>query len=184
MNNIEQLEAWGLPTTSDVAAIQAARNHDPASGLIWTEEPSKEEMESRVAILLGHKEPPKFDNTKTARIAYGYAIQETINTKGNPDWVTIMDKMEKFIADSPWSVKDYEVFSHDSDAPPKLDAMGVPKKKKGAKKALAIEVYNREKLTDPDRSRKDWIELLMEEVGLSKAGASTYYASLKNGSMK
>jgi hypothetical protein len=114
-------------------------------------------------------------------MAYGYAIQETIENNGNAEWLVVMNKMNKLIAHSPWSVKDYEAFTHESDAPAKLDAVGVPKRKKGAKKQLAIEVYNREKGTE--RTRGEWIELLMGEVGLSKAGASTYFAGLKKGTM-
>ena len=180
MNNIERLQAWGIPTANAVIAIQAARNHDQASGLLWTEELTQQEMELRVAALLDI-DTPTFTNYKTARVAYGYAIQETIETGGKADWTVVVTKMDKLIAQSPWSVKDYETFTHESDAPAKLDAVGVPKRKKGAKKALAIEVYNREKGTE--RTRGEWIELLMGEVGLSKAGASTYYAGLKKGTM-
>ena len=44
---------------------------------------------------------------------------------------------------------------------------------------IAKKVYedNKGKVT----ARKDWIALLVKEVGLTEAGASTYYANLKNG---
>ncbi len=181
MNVIDQLVAWGIPVDNDCQAIQAIRNHDPASGLLWTEELSKEEKEERIALLLGI-EKPNFPNDKHARVVYGYAVGESVRLGRPVDPADIFAKVEKLIGEMPWVVKEYETYAHEDHGPVKLDAVGAPKRKKGAKKALAIEVYNREKGTE--RTRKEWIDLLMEEVGLSKAGASTYYASLKNGSMK
>ena len=176
MNNIEQLQAWGIPTDYDVAAVQAIRNHDGTSGIAWTPELTQAEMEERTQLLLGCEVTP-FVNYKTARMAYGYAVQETVRAQGQCDPELVISKMEALIKDMPFIVKDYEVFSHDSEGPAKLDAVGQIKRKKGVKKALAIEVYNKEKGTE--RTRQEWIALLMEAVGLSKAGASTYYAQLK-----
>lgn len=180
MKIIEQLEAWGIPTDYDVKAVQAIRNHDPSSGLLWTEELSKEQKEERIALILGIDQIT-FENDKHARLVYGYAVGETVKAGGQVDAQDILNRVAKTIDDMPWVVKEYEAFSHADEGPPKLDAVGNVKQKKGAKKALAIEVYNREKGTE--RSRKEWIELLMSEVGLSKAGASTYYAGLKKGTM-
>lgn len=181
MNIIEQLTAWGIPTDYDVKAVQAIRNHDAQSGLLWTEELTKQQKEQRVATILGI-EPISFDNDKHARLVYGYAVGETVKAGHQVDPEMIFAKVKNIIGEMPWVVTMYESFSHADDGPVKLDAIGEPKRKKGAKKAIAVEVYNREKGTE--RTRGEWIELLMNEVGLSKAGASTYYAGLKKGTMK
>jgi hypothetical protein len=61
---------------------------------------------------------------------------------------------------------------------PKLDALGKPKRKKGAKKELAKKVYN-EKIAGKQLTRKQAIAIIAEEVGMTPAGASTYYGNLK-----
>jgi hypothetical protein len=57
-----------------------------------------------------------------------------------------------------------------------------PKAKKGAKKSQAIALWTSR--SNEDLTRKQWIELLVSEVGMTAAGASTYYSALKKGTMK
>ena len=180
VNVIEQLKAWGIPTDYEVRAVQAIRNHDQSSGLAWTIELSKEEKEQRIALLMDIDQPV-FESEKHARLVYGYVVSEIVRQQGPVDIVMIMDKVKKTIGEMPWVVKEFESFTHVDTGPPKLDARGNVKAKKGTKKTKAIEVYNREKGTE--RTRQEWIALLVEEVGLSKAGASSYLAALKNGTM-
>lgn len=52
--------------------------------------------------------------------------------------------------------------------------------KKGARKVLALRVYN-ERIKDHELTRKEAIAILVEEVGLTPAGASTYYSNFKSG---
>lgn len=95
------------------------------------------------------------------------AAVEDMYAKGITDAV-------KYINSSPW------VFAKPEDeTPPKLNADGTVAPKKGDKKVIAKKLYedNKGKIT----ARKDWIALLVKEVGLTEAGASTYYANLKNG---
>ena len=63
-----------------------------------------------------------------------------------------------------------------------FDAMGQPKKKKGAKKEMALAEWAQHK--DKGWTRKQWIEHLVKTVGLSPAGASTYYHNLRTGLYK
>lgn len=67
----------------------------------------------------------------------------------------------------------------DENVPPKLDANGNVQPAKGDKKVLAKKLWNENqgKIT----TRKGWIELLCKEVGMTPAGASTYYHNLKTG---
>lgn len=95
------------------------------------------------------------------------AAVEEMYTKGIDDAIRYMNN-------SPW------VFAKpEEDVAPKLNADGTVAPKKGDKKVIAKKLYedNKGKIT----ARKDWIALLVKEVGLTEAGASTYYANLKNG---
>ena len=92
---------------------------------------------------------------------------EELYTKGIADAI-------KYINNNPW------VFAKPEDeVAPKLNSDGTVAPKKGDKKVIAKKLYedNKDKVT----ARKDWIALLVKEVGLTEAGASTYYANLKNG---
>ena len=162
----------GVPTESFSAAIHHFYDRVDFS---------KDRYESLIAEIIGLDNPPTFESIKEAKLYFLYTIQETVrafNTGTVPDmddlWDAIVVKTKTMIARSPWSIKEYDTYA---TGEPKLDAMGKPKPKKGAKKELARQVY----LDNNHRTmkRKEWIELLMEKVGLSQGGASTYYANLK-----
>jgi hypothetical protein len=89
-------------------------------------------------------------------------------------WLRSIQDGIRYIALNPW------VFAKpEDDTPPKLNADGTVAPKKGDKKIIAKEVYEKNK--DKVKTRKEWIALLVKEVGLTEAGASTYYANLKSG---
>lgn len=87
-------------------------------------------------------------------------------------YVKSVEEAKKYIANSPWVFAKAEVDE-------KFNSDGSPASKKGDKKLLAKEVYEANK--GKEMSRKEWIALLVKEVGLTPAGASTYYANLKKG---
>jgi hypothetical protein len=58
---------------------------------------------------------------------------------------------------------------------PRVDAAGNPKKKKGAKQELAAELYQKNK----DKDRKEIIQIFVDEIGMSKAGATTYFYNMR-----
>jgi hypothetical protein len=98
------------------------------------------------------------------------------DTSRTPDdlWLKSIQDGIRFIAENPW------VFAKtEDDTPPKLNPDGSLAPKKGDKKVIAKKVYedNKGKIN----TRKEWIALLVKEVGLTEAGASTYYANLKAG---
>lgn len=97
-----------------------------------------------------------------------------------------LKQAHKYILENSW------VFStgDDPNAPPKLDAAGNVAPKKGDKQANAKKLWVDNQKNDAlfvtkdgERNpvRKLWIELLVKEVGLTTAGASTYYHNLKTG---
>ena len=66
--------------------------------------------------------------------------------------------------------------SFDENAPPVIDDRGNRKRKKGAKKQMAAELYQARRL---EVTRPEMIALFMEEIGMSKAGATTYFHNNK-----
>lgn len=134
------------------------------------------EYVKRIKELVGIN--AKFEDSNMYRMSYAYMVTDIIKATDNTDkpdvskiWRTAKVKAAKLVKDQPW------MFAS-TDAEPKLDAEGNVKPKKGAKKDLAMEVY-RDHIVGKIDVRKDAIAILVEKVGLTPAGASTYYANLK-----
>lgn len=117
-----------------------------------------------------------------SKYATRYLMQRLIkaniagDTSVNVDdmWLQSIQDGIRYIDENPW------VFAKpDDDAPPKLNADGSLAPKKGDKKVIAKKVYDENK--GKINTRKEWIALLVKEVGLTPAGASTYFANLKAG---
>ena len=173
MNFLNILDRYHVPTTSYREAVNYVNEQEVSHG-----ELSGEEYRIRIIELtsLG-------DNLsdKVAKWTYKYIIQEAIRAYGNTKLPVNMaeiynisvTKAEYFIANTLHS-------DVRAEAEPKVDANGKVKKKRGVKKELTCKLWAER--SGDNLSRKEWIELLMEEVELTKAGASTYYAQLKNGS--
>jgi hypothetical protein len=191
MNPIDLIASWGIPTENELLAVAAIRNHDADSGRTWTPELSEKEMLERITEVLRLKTTVgPFQSPKYTRVVYGYTIQEVVKscsadeetpsaTEMSVIYQRIMDNAVKHITKSPWVIMEWEV---EQTGEPKMDAAGNPKQKKGAKKEMALKVYEANK-QNTDLTRQDWIKLLMDEVGMTKAGASTYYANLKKGKL-
>lgn len=183
--SVQLIKDWGLPYDDDVACVQSARNHDAFTNRFYSAEIDQNTMEERIALLTGiDRNRIQTTNAKHAKIMYCYALQLTIRTDltGEALWNDVVRRTASMVANSPWSITVYETYSPEDTGKPKMDAAGNPKQKKGAKRTKAIEVYKAN--IDKNMTRKEWIALLVAEVGLTKAGASTYYASLKGNKMK
>ena len=171
---IEQLQAYDIPTHSYVAAIQHLSDR--------TQLPNGEYIK-RITELVGFD--VQISNERLPKYAYLYLVQELIRaSQAAGDAIVPVaiyemsyDKALEFITEN-----SYIFATPDDSAPVKLDATGAPKPKKGAKKELAKQVYTDE-ILGKNLSRKDAIAIIMEKVGMSAGGASTYYANLKNGKM-
>ena len=171
---IAVIEAYGAPTNSYIAAVTFF-NERP--------EMSKEEYEAGYNDIIGTEVAVQFEDQKHARFHFLYAVQETVRVAlvAIPDMAEIALEVERRVAklkaDKPWSFKDYTL---EENGERKLDATGKPKPKKGAKKELAKQVYA-DHIEGKGLSRKEAIAIMAEKVGLTPAGASTYYANCKAG---
>lgn len=167
-NAVQMIEQFGIPTNNFVDAIRFVNDRD------WL---SKEEYEQRIEQITGHK--IALSDQKQARMYYLYLIQESVRSKDN-DVDTVINEVEQrvqhFNKEYGWALVSDE--DHKSDEE-KVDASGNQKPKKGAKKELAKKVWNQNK--DKGYTRKQFIDILVKEVGLTPAGASTYYSNLKAG---
>lgn len=176
---LEVIAEYGIPTNSFVAAIVALSDKVDTGRLIL----EKSWCEKEVAEIIGMEQPPVFETEKHAGLYFQYAVQETIRAYNEatdvPDmdvvWEKVQLRINKLVEEMPWTVKEYTT-------EPKLDDEGKPKPKKGAKKELAKKVYA-EQIEGKVSTRKEAIEILVKEVGLTPAGASTYYANLKKGKL-
>lgn len=171
MNAIEKLALIGIPTRSPSAAVQHMRDAG------WFEK-LDEDYKYLIADLGGADSPT--EDSRELNFTFRYLVTEAIENselKGKELVAVAYEKAKDFIASH-----QYVFATPDADVPPKLDAAGNPKPKKGAKKELARKVYD-EQIRNKDKTRKEAIEILVAEVGLSPAGASTYYANLKKGVM-
>lgn len=116
-----------------------------------------------------------------AKMTLLYLVQDIVSGQKTDSIDQASMKANKFITNNPWAFVEPE---YKSSYVPKstVDALGKPKKKKGAKKAAAIKFWNDNQGTYT--TRKDWINAIAEHVGLTPAGAATYYHNLKTGQFK
>ena len=158
MSILDRIESYKIPIHSYVAAITHIKEVGDLTG---------EEHRIRIAHFAsgGHD----LDD-RTAKYTYLYCVQEAVRS---PDtyatskqlYDVAVDKARTFIDNNPW------VFAEKEDETPKKRRSGPSKKEK------TCVLWSAHK--DDGWTRKQWIAKLVDEVDLTPAGASTYYAKLK-----
>jgi len=166
---LDILRKQKVPVDSPVSAAQHL-GHNGIGKL------ADKEYVKRISEIVGIN--AEFKDSNMYRMSYSYLVTDLIIASDNTDkpdvskiWRVAKLKARKLVENESW------MFAT-SDKEPKLDAEGNVKPKKGAKKELAMEVYANDIKGKID-VRKDAIAILVEKVGLTPAGASTYYANLK-----
>jgi len=182
---IDVIMSYGIPTDSHTGAVQYVMgedgdSHRPGLGML-----TQEQYERNISEIIGLTSIPKYHNLKTARLYFGYTVQETIRAFSGDTvpamedvWRDVCNLTQFLIQNQPWCIRDYAV---DNSGTQKLDAAGNVKQKKGAKKELVKKIWNENK--HKDMTRKEWIALFCAEAGLTPAGASTYYANAQKGKL-
>ncbi len=171
MSALDKIAAERIPTTSPNAAIQHMRDTG------WFEK-SSDDYKFHIANIGGASAPT--EDERELNYTFRYLVTGIIGGRVAAGKSLVQDSLErakKFIANNSYVFAQPEI-----DSVPKLDAAGNIKPKKGAKKEMARKAYD-EQIRNKDISRKDAIAILVEAVGLTPAGASTYYANLKKGLM-
>ena len=179
INVSKTLEHMNIPTHSVSRAITSVRGRlDRAGEVIGAQKFIKELLDVDV----------KFTSTDQARIAAFNVVQDAIRNEGvitdAEDFVsTAISKANKFVnnPDHAWLfVKPgaYESSAVVTEAvvdgiSTQVEVRADGKIKKGGKKILAVELYNRE-ASKGEVHAPDFVKILMKELGMSIAGARTY----------
>ena len=164
----------GVPVDSELSAAQHL-------GLNGLGQMSDDEYRTRISDITDGETLATTDSYML-RITYSYLVTETIRESSHTD---VLDKQsilgeaiykaDKLVRANPW-------MDAARDTPAKLDGAGNVKPKKGAKKELAKKVYA-EFIEGKITSRQEAMQVLVDKVGMTINGASTYYAQLKKGTL-
>lgn len=166
---IETIRDQKVPVNSVVAAAQHL-------GLNGIGQLNDDEYVRRIKEITGKS--VKFESSDMARMTYSYLVAVAIEETNHTDILDAEALLKKATEKASKLVEENSWMFAKAEAEPKLDASGNVKPKKGAKKELAMKVYA-EDIKDKVTVRKDAIAILVEKVGMTPAGASTYYANLK-----
>ena len=169
------ISEYGCSTDSYVAAIQFLTQQDV----------DKSEYERRVQEIIGLPEPPECESWFSARVLFLYVIQETIR-EFNTGLIPLMEdiyhiaveRATNYIENNPWNETRFNI-EHglkdvDDDV---LEGGPIISTKKGAKKDVTERLFKDLKSTGA--SRQKIIDAFVEQVGMSKAGSTTYFHALK-----
>ena len=166
---IQTIQDQGVPVHSTIAAAQ----HLGLNGI-------GQMTDSKYIGLIKEitDESIVLEDSDLYRMTYAYLCTEAISRSNNTDQLNAVELLTIAKEKAILLKKNHKWMFAKSDTPVKLDENGNAKPKKGAKKILAMEVYA-EHIKDKVTVRKDAIAILVDKVGLTPAGASTYYANLK-----
>ena len=162
---IEQLHDSKIPTTCFLAAIQQI-NYQGVQSL--------EYYNKKLTSFIGKK--VSIPNLHLARFTFLYFIQESIRSYNDTGDINVSSvrsiaekKAEIFLKNNPWIMAQREETV-------KIDAAtGAPKRKKGAKQEMAAKLYKEHK----GKAKKEIISIFVNEIGMTPAGAQTYYYNMK-----
>jgi hypothetical protein len=160
------LNELGIDTTSRIRGVQDA-------GALSFDENTYRRI---IGELTGEEDVNVGDDY--ARMTFMYLIGDVLEV-GVPNLPTAEAKAIEYVDAHPWILAKPE---YEYEPKSKVDALGQPKQKKGAKKEAAIIFWNANQ--SKYSTRKEWIKALADNVGLTKAAASTYHHNLKKGIWK
>lgn len=168
LSPLQVIESLGSSTTSVFNAVDHFRRESiPLTKL---------QNEQAIADIIGSDDLPNYSNIKEASLFFLYVVQETIVSFRSGDipdmnniWANAQFRCKAFIAENPWSIKEYA-----SDESINEDGVRL---KKGAKKDMAEALYN--ELNDGTNERTVIINAFINDLEMTKAGATTYFHNLK-----
>lgn len=160
-------EEYGVPVNTFSGAVLSLTDR----------EMEKAAYEDGIAKIIGLSPTPTYSSQAEARVYFLYSVQETIrelNMGHIPDmeqlWKDVQTKAQNYILENPWVLKKFDeaqVTTNESTAPQKY----------GCKRDQAEALY--EELNGGQNSRTDIINAFIDELEMSKAGATTYFHNLR-----
>lgn len=166
MNVLDKLKKeYHIPTHSYIKAIQTINAREP-------EGRPTEVYVKRIKDIFGLD--VQLDD-KHARYVFLYLVQETIRTSFITDVFDFNALLSLAVEHATQFTAENEYVFAVKEVEPKLDNQGKPKRKKGAKKDEAERLWKENK----GISKKDFMDLLMKELDMTRAGSQTYFYNCK-----
>lgn len=169
---LQVISDFGCPTSSYIAAIQFFSSR---------EDLEQEQYDQGIKDIVGMDEVPTMSYVMS-RTLFLYLIQETIRTYSNgmiPNmdglFVECVNKANAYITNNPWAVMRFttplseQEESSDGTAPRQMV--------KGGKKEITERLFK--ELKAKGSSRQEIIQAFEDATGMTKAGATTYFHTLK-----
>jgi hypothetical protein len=164
---------YGCQTNSYIAAIQH----------LLQQSVDKVEYEKRVMDVIGLPDPPYYESLYFARTMFMYVVQETIRAY-NLGVIPLMEDVHElalertnaYLNDQPWHQTRFNIDNGLSSIDD-IEEGNVVTSKKGAKKDITEQIFLQ--IKKEGGSRNDIIDTFVNKVGMSRAGATTYFHTLK-----
>lgn len=174
---LKVISEFGCPTDSYISAVQH---------LAQQTDVDKAEYERRIQEIIGLLEPPECQSWYVARVLFMYVVQETIR-EFNQGLIPLMEdilqisqeRTDLYVELNPWNETRFNIergLKVDVDVETGEEGPATATKK-GAKKDVTERLFK--DLKSAGASRQKIIDAFVEQVGMSKAGATTYFHSLK-----
>lgn len=172
---VTSLEAQGVPTDSVIRGAQHVNDLQLSA-----------DQAKKLIIDMTGEHVGAGNHIMRLPLVYGYLVQNVLKAHVAQQSAQMLDLLVKaktqadaLLEEQTWMfLADEDARADIENADPEVVKAG--KAKKGARKVLGLRVYS-EKIDGKDLTRKEAIAILVEEVGLTPAGASTYYANFKSG---
>ncbi len=173
---LQVITDYKCPTNSYINAIQHFSDRQDLT---------LEQYQKGIQELIGLSTLPETESYHFAKTLFLYVVQETIRVYGHgliPDMDAIyeqcIDKTHEFIENNPWSATRFNL-NHGLMERDEFDEETgtIATKQKGAKKEVTEQIFK--DLKSKGATRQDIIDAFVQQTGMSKAGATTYFHSLK-----
>ena len=168
--SLKQIADYGIPVHSYIRAIQHLTDRPPLS---------YGEYDSRSSKLV--RSLVKSPDEKMAKYTYLYLIQETVRAASATVGVDpssflqyAISRASAHIESNPWLFVQPDNFDS-SDTDPTVSRSG-NSSKKGAKQDIVEQIYRNHRKTT---TKADLIDMFVEQAGMTKSGASTYFYAMK-----
>lgn len=175
---LQVIAEYGCPTHSFVSALMHLSERADLSF---------EEYKTGIQRIISLPEPPECESWFYAKTLFLYCVQETIRDYQAgiiPDmddiFVLANEKTVLYMQTNPWAITRFNInhgLQSDDEMTDEEKASGQQVFTKGGKKELTEKIFKEIKASGG--GRHEIIQAFVDQVGMSKAGATTYFHTLK-----
>ena len=161
----KQIADYGIPTDSIGSVVVYLNGRDDLS---------RAEYERRIIELSGVQK--EYIDDRDAKYCFLYLVQETFRKLDSTDILDMAERLDYAIVKARTYIENNQwVWAVADDDDERVDSDGKPKRKKGAKQVEALRIYKE----NVDCGKPVIIERFMNELDMSKSGATTYFYNMK-----